>query len=231
MCGPNQRDAVAAALDADSVVRTEHRGLLAVDRHASRRDRDADTNIELEGIRQHHRPIGQRMRTDRREHDRHRGSDTRSDRRRSERIGGRSGGRRDDQAVGAVGAERLAVGADLYQEHPAGGRGCSTTSFTATNRSSLRNSCGSALHHRIERDPAVDLVVAAATCASSACIDSSTVTWVRNPNPPRLIPRMGVPRDAARRATPSRVPSPPSTTMKSARSARYPRAEPGPRRY
>src|ERR1039458_9266507 len=48
---------------------------------------------------------------------------------------------------------------------------------------------------------------------------SLIATSVRKPSPPRFTPRIGIPFAATRRATPSRVPSPPSTTIRSARSA------------
>jgi len=58
----------------------------------------------------------------------------------------------------------------------------------------------------------------ASTRASVACA-SSVVISVRKPRPPRLIPRMGVSRSPTRRAMLSKVPSPPSTTIRSAFAA------------
>src|SRR5579862_197262 len=55
---------------------------------------------------------------------------------------------------------------------------------------------------------------------SSACRASLILASVRKPSPPRLMPRMGVSRRPTLRAIPSSVPSPPSTTTRSARCAR-----------
>ena len=141
---------------------------------------------------------------------------------RRQRVRGRAGRRRDDEAVGAHRVDEAAVDLDRASRSCRPAPRLTTTSFSAS--ASWTTTPSRADRRREQRAPLLDVAPGRASPPSTSSIRASGMS-VRKPSRPWLMPISGTSCGASSRAIDSIVPSPPTTiatsTVAAHRAARH----------